>query len=219
LAALFLNLPSMSLVSFCFSMSAICFSYFNPNCLGYTQHGVDETLKIQPEQDFGFMRELKFYIDTIESWNWVPGIVDTSMVYEFEKYSDTSFWDRLIYQDQAVYQKGDTRPTLVCYLLALIIPQVGQGWADCFDRLTWFCNFQVCNSPFTKWLYVGMESSINALMVSSYNSFKVTFVYCFYILWWYHPEGFVGHDQCFLLPTFEVLLREPLLPLVPVPAI
>jgi hypothetical protein len=29
----------------------------------------------------------------------------------------------------------------------------------------------------------------------------------------------VGHDQCFLLPTFEVLLREPLLPLVPVPAI
>jgi hypothetical protein len=31
-----LNLPSMSLVSFCFSMSAIWFSHFNPNCLGYT---------------------------------------------------------------------------------------------------------------------------------------------------------------------------------------
>ncbi len=34
----------MSLVSFCFSMAAIWFSYFNPNCLGYAQHGVDETL-------------------------------------------------------------------------------------------------------------------------------------------------------------------------------
>jgi hypothetical protein len=39
---------SMSLVSFCFSMVAIWFSYFNPNSLGYAQHGVDETLKNQP---------------------------------------------------------------------------------------------------------------------------------------------------------------------------
>jgi hypothetical protein len=38
---------SMSLVSFYFSMHAIWFSYFNPNCLGYAQHGVDETLKNQ----------------------------------------------------------------------------------------------------------------------------------------------------------------------------
>jgi hypothetical protein len=37
----------MSLVSFCFSMATIWFSYFNPNCLGYAAHGVDETLKIQ----------------------------------------------------------------------------------------------------------------------------------------------------------------------------
>jgi hypothetical protein len=32
--------------SFYFAMAAIWFSYFNPNCLGYAQHGVDETLKI-----------------------------------------------------------------------------------------------------------------------------------------------------------------------------
>jgi hypothetical protein len=41
------ELSSMSLVSFCFSMAAIWFSYFNPNWLGYAQHGVDETLKNQ----------------------------------------------------------------------------------------------------------------------------------------------------------------------------
>jgi hypothetical protein len=38
----------MALISFCFSMVAIWFSYFNLNCLGYAQHQVDETLKIQP---------------------------------------------------------------------------------------------------------------------------------------------------------------------------
>jgi hypothetical protein len=38
----------MSVFSFYFSMAAIWFSYFNPNCLGYAQHGVDETLKNQP---------------------------------------------------------------------------------------------------------------------------------------------------------------------------
>jgi hypothetical protein len=49
-------------------------------------------------------------IDTIASRNWVPWIVDTRMVYEFEKYSGTS--------TRLVYQKGDTRPTLVItYLL------------------------------------------------------------------------------------------------------
>jgi hypothetical protein len=42
------QLSSISLVSFCFSMAAIWFSYFNPNSLGYAQHGVDETLKNQP---------------------------------------------------------------------------------------------------------------------------------------------------------------------------
>jgi len=39
------ELPSMSLVSLCFLMTAIWFSYFHPNCLGYAEHGVDETLK------------------------------------------------------------------------------------------------------------------------------------------------------------------------------
>jgi hypothetical protein len=42
------ELSSMSLVSFCFPMAAIWFSYFNPNWLGYAQHGVDETLENQP---------------------------------------------------------------------------------------------------------------------------------------------------------------------------
>jgi hypothetical protein len=46
----------MSLVSLCFSMAAIWFSYFNPNCLGYTQNGVDETLKkINPNETLDFM--------------------------------------------------------------------------------------------------------------------------------------------------------------------
>jgi hypothetical protein len=39
---------SMAHVSFCFSMVAIWFSYFNLNCLGYAQHQLDETLKIEP---------------------------------------------------------------------------------------------------------------------------------------------------------------------------
>ncbi len=44
----FVEPSSMALISFCFSMVAIWFSYFNLNCLGYAQHQVDETLKIQP---------------------------------------------------------------------------------------------------------------------------------------------------------------------------
>jgi hypothetical protein len=37
------------------------------------------------------------------------------------------FGTDLYTRTKLVFQKGDTRPTLVCYLLVLIIPQVGQG--------------------------------------------------------------------------------------------
>ncbi len=58
-------------------------------------------------------------IDTIASWNWVPWIVDTKLVYEFEKFSaGTSttlvphFRTDLCTRTRLLYQRSDTRPTI-----------------------------------------------------------------------------------------------------------
>jgi hypothetical protein len=74
--------------------------------------------------DTGFIPELKIYTswyhvshidtDTIASWNWVPWIVDTRVVYEFEKFSAATsttlvphFRTDLCTRTRLLYQKTD----------------------------------------------------------------------------------------------------------------